>query len=267
MSVQAFNALPRKRLSPSRSVSNNWHFDLRFIYLEPTPSHILFLVQFESSYVHIERLPLGISPRASGMDFFPESAAEAAPEVAKALIQAFVDGLGTRTFNQNPPPAFAPWKLTTDDFQLAAAVADEFKKMGVRDELCRIHVVQGQAFREAQNAFNGFWKQLKAQTGIPGIASEIYVAPESICFHNFRPAVWIRGVDDENVQKAVNYSSRLSNARPLAVEAQSHQVWENTMKEIDSVMELVETKPSDVVRAEADAGDPEAAIDYALRYV
>jgi hypothetical protein len=57
MSVQSFNALHQPRLSPS-GLPNHWHFDLRYIALNPTPSHVLFLVQLDSGYIHSERLPL-----------------------------------------------------------------------------------------------------------------------------------------------------------------------------------------------------------------
>ncbi|RDB30343.1 hypothetical protein Hypma_007261 [Hypsizygus marmoreus] len=65
--VKAYNALPRPPLAPSGMVPNHcqWHFDLRYIALEP-PSHVLFLVQLESSFVHSEHLPL--TPTASNIE-------------------------------------------------------------------------------------------------------------------------------------------------------------------------------------------------------
>ena len=98
-------------------------------------SHLLFLLQLDSSFIHTERLPLGTSDSddpMSGMRFFPESGTEAAPEASKAIIHSFLNSFGCHNFVLNPPPPSAPWKLTTGDPQLAVAVGNEFKKIGVR---------------------------------------------------------------------------------------------------------------------------------------
>lgn len=42
---------------------------------------------------------------------------------------------------------------------------------------------------------------------------------------------------------------------------------QNMMKEVQTVMELFKTKSSEVVKKEADEGNTESAIDYALRFV
>ena len=39
------------------------------------------------------------------------------------------------------------------------------------------------------------------------------------------------------------------------------------MNEVQNIMELFKTKSSEVVRKEADEGNVESAIDYALRFV
>jgi hypothetical protein len=266
MSVKAFNALPRKPRSPS-GLPNHWHFDLRFVHLEPTPSHVLFLVQLDSSYIHSERLPLGIPATMSGMEFFPETGFEAAPEVAKALIHSFVDNFGLKKFELNPPPALAPWTLTTEDPQLAMAVGEELKKMGVRAELCKIHVVKGKALTTAQLAFDGFWKSLKTQIGITGLPGDVLTTPDSIGFANYRPATWVGDVNDDDTQKALAYAQRLSTTRPISVEIDPRDAGAGMVKEMQIVLELIDTKSTDQVRGEADAGNAEAAIDYALRYL
>jgi len=265
MSIKSFNALPRPPKTPY-GLPNHWHFDIRYIPLDPTPSHLLFLVQLSSSYVHTEQLPLGISTSASGTVFFPETGAEAAPEVSKALLHSFVDGMWLKNLKLIPP-AYAPWKLTTDDPQLAAAVADEFKKIGVREELCKIHVVKGKALVTAQTAFDEFWQTLKVQIGLTGLAGATITTPDSIGFHNFRPAVWVGDVTDSDVQKACSYAQRLSSTRPILVEIDPRDVGGEMAKEIRTIMELINTKSATQVRAEADAGNADAAIDYALRYV
>ena len=270
MSVKSFNALPQPRLSPS-GLPNHWHFDLRYIALDPTPSHVLFLVQLDSGYIHSERLPLGISPRESGIAFFPESGTEAAPEVSKALLHALVDGFGTHRFEPNPPPPFSPWKLTTEDPDLAKAVRGEFKKIGVRDQLCNINVVKGKALEIAHTAFDGFWKSLKAQIGVTGITAAALTTPTSITFHDFHPKTTTRLGDDsddeDSIEKAIEYVQRLSSSHPISVKMDPYDQSQNIMKEVQTIMELFKTKSSEVVRKEADEGNAESAIDYALRSV
>lgn len=83
--VRSLNVLPRPPRLP-KSLSNDWYFDVRYIPLEPTPHHIMILVRPGDDFLHTERLPLGLSEDESGIGHFPETAEEAAPEVANALI-------------------------------------------------------------------------------------------------------------------------------------------------------------------------------------
>jgi hypothetical protein len=273
MSVKSFNALPQPRLTRS-GLPNHWHFDLRYIPLDPTPSHVLFLVQLDSGYIHSERLPLGISPRESGIAFFPESGTEAAPEVSKALLHAFVDGFGTHRFGPNPSPPFSPWEFTTEDPDLAKAVGEEFKKIGVRDQLCNIKVVKGKALEIAHAAFDGFWKGLKVQIGITGIIAAALITPSSIMFHNFhlKTTTTHLGDDSDNedsikTMKAVGYVQQLSSSHPISVKMDPYDQGQNMMKEVQTVIELFKTKSLEVVRKEADEGNTKSAIDYALQFI
>ena len=273
MSVKSFNALPQPRLSPS-GLPNHWHFDLRYIALDPTPSHVLFLVQLDSGYIHSERLLLGISPRESGIAFFPESGTEAAPEVSKALLHAFVNGFGTHRFELNPPLPFSPWKLTTEDPDLAKVVREEFKEIGVRDQLCDISVVKGKALEITHTAFGGFWKGLKSQIGVTGIVAAALTTPNSITFHDFHLKTTPTHLgddsdDDDSIEtmKAIGYVQRLSSSHPISVKMDPYSKGQNIMKEVQTIMELFKTKSSEVARKEADEGNTESAIDYALRSV
>lgn len=67
------------------------------------------------------------------MSFFPETGKDAAPEVANALIRSFLTSFGIAG-----KPPLAPWKLTTDDVDLASAVGEEFKKLGILQVLWKI---------------------------------------------------------------------------------------------------------------------------------
>ncbi|KIM75569.1 hypothetical protein PILCRDRAFT_98888 [Piloderma croceum F 1598] len=259
MSVKSFNALPQPRLSPS-GLPNHWHFDLCFMALDPTPSHVLFLVQLDSGYIHSERLLLGISSRESGIAFFPESATEAAPEVSKALLHAFINSFGTHRFMLNPPPPFSLWKLTTEDPDLAKAIKEEFKK------------ISGKALEIAHTAFDGFWKGLKSQISITGIIAAALTTPTSIMFRDFHPRTTTTCLgddsddDDDSIEtmKAVGYVQRLSSSHPISVKMDPYNEGQNMMKEVQTIMELFKTKSSEVARKEADEGNTESAIDYAL---
>ena len=265
MSVKSFNALPCEPLRPP-GIPNHWHFDLRYVPIDPTPSHLLFLIQLDSSHVHTERLPLGISTCASGMAFFPETGAEAAPEIAKALIHSFLHSFGLKQFERNPPPPFAPWKLTTEDPQLAIAVGDEFKKLGVRKELCKIHVVKGRALKKTQSAFEDLWGDMKKRLGLNTLQAALFIPPDSIGFHNFRPAVWVGNVNDSDFEKALAYAQRLGSVRPVSLDDDPREVGQDIRKMVEAILELVNIQSAEQVRAQADAGDAKSAIDYALRY-
>ena len=184
--VKSFNALPRKERAPSGRVPNEWHFNLRYIQLEPTPSHIIALIQPQSQFIHIERLPIGLPVNQSGIEYFPESGKEAAPEVAKALLHAFVNKLGQSVI-PNALPAFSPWKLTTADKDLASAVSDEFKRIGVRPlELCNIGLSRPQTNAIMQEAFTCVFATVKRAAGYTGIAAAAIKTPQPFIFWNFK---------------------------------------------------------------------------------
>ncbi|RDB23588.1 hypothetical protein Hypma_009049 [Hypsizygus marmoreus] len=264
-SVQLFNALPRNPRAPSGRVPNTWHFDLRYVPLEPTPGHLLFIVQIESSYIYTERLPLGLPSRSSGVSFFPETGGAAAPEVCKGLIHAFLDGFGEHKFERNPSPPFAPWKFTTEDSSLAAAVGTEFKRLGVRKELCKIEVVKGKPLDVAHQAFSDFWDGLKKTMGITGIVAATLTAPNSIVFRNLQLAKWVGDAEADDDTKALAYIQRLTSTRPLSMEDPHLKTGDQMLKDLNAKMELFDSVCVHTLSREADAGNAEAAIDYALR--
>ena len=177
--------MPKERAPPGR-VLNEWHFDFRYIQLQPTPSHIIALIQPQSQFIHIERLPIGLPTNQSGIEYLPESGKEAAPEVAKALLHAFVNKLGQSAI-PNAPPAFSPWKLMTVDKDLASAVSDEFKRIGVRPpELCNIGLSRPQTNAIMQEAFTRLFASIKTVTGYTGIAAAAIKTPQPFIFWNFK---------------------------------------------------------------------------------
>ncbi|KAF8162603.1 hypothetical protein B0H34DRAFT_650049 [Crassisporium funariophilum] len=268
--VNDFNALPRKQMAPSGLVPNQWHFDLRYIQIEPTPSHVVAIIQPQSQFIHIERLPLGISSATSGIAFFPESGEQAAVEVAKALLHAFVNNLGhNRMMGDNAPPAFAPWKITTEDKHLASAVGKELKRLGVRaEELHNIAVSKKAVNQIMDNAFNKLFVTLKRAVGLTGIAGGIIMTPQSITFHHLmltpRPAISDHRLD--SFELALKYTEQLARGRPPKTsDMHSKIMLANQGLEIEAILKKIERKPENVIKAEADGGDPDTAFDYGVR--
>lgn len=213
----------------------------------------------------MERLPVGLSKGSSGIEFFPESAKDAAPEITKALLHAFVNNLGLNDFT----PPFAPWKLTTEAKDLAAAVGDEFHRLGVRpDELCNIGVSTNSLNKTMHDHFDGFFQQLKKLIRIEDSVSAFISTPSSIMFHNVVPSPRPRPEHDSPEEAgfdlALKYVTELERSRPLKAEHTSST--SKIPEQVYSVMRMVAENPASVVKAQADAGNPEAAFDYGVRY-
>ncbi|KAF5328921.1 hypothetical protein D9758_016823 [Tetrapyrgos nigripes] len=257
--VKAFNALPRKPNLPLGQ-DNQWHFDLRFISIEP-PSHMLFLYQVDSSYAHVERLPVGSSASESGIAFFPETGKEAAPEMAKAIMHSFNTGLGSARFQSKTSAIPAPWKLTTEDANLARAVGEELKRIGVvHQELWNIQVAPRSTLAAAESTFKKLYTTIKQSIGIKEPALQAFQTPGSIVFLKPQDYMKITTPGDE-FSKAVAYANNLRNAKLAETNFDADQL----MKEIETLTRLVKTKKLDDVRAEADGGNGMSAIDYASR--
>ncbi|KAF7321868.1 MYND-type domain-containing protein [Mycena kentingensis (nom. inval.)] len=181
--VKAFNALPRNKLAPSGKVPNVWHFDIRYIHLEPNPAHILFLFQPDSSFTHIEHIPAGSQPGSpESFDFFPESADEAAPELARAIMRAFTNGFAHKGQPKTPKNLLrAPWALTTEDLNLAQAVGKAFARVGV-PALSNIAVSSKAVTSAALSTFLELFAMLSGKA-----PSSVFQFPASIAF-DYQPS-------------------------------------------------------------------------------
>ncbi|KAJ7180705.1 hypothetical protein C8R46DRAFT_1070334 [Mycena filopes] len=258
--VRKFNQLPRRPRAPSGLVDNHWHFDLRFVYLEP-PCHVLFLIQPESTYSHQARLPLGIPTDSTTILFFPENGAEAAPEVAKALIHSFLDGFGAHKFERKPPPLYAPWTLSTDDSELALAVGTEFKRMGVKEELCKIGVTKAHV-KTANEVFNRIWASMTLGFGA---LQKALIPPEGINFSVLKPAPWGEPEGLEPFEQAMKYAQISGQVGLESRKLSNSQITHRMPGQIEAASSLLESKSTKQVQMEADTGDDAAALDYAVR--
>ncbi|KAF8832872.1 hypothetical protein HHX47_DHR1001358 [Lentinula edodes] len=274
--VKKYNALPRKRLAPSGLVPNVWHFDLRYIPLSP-PSHMLFVFQKESQFVHQQSLPVGTKKsikNAFGLSYFPETAKEAALEICLGLMHSF-----NTTFNQEMTPGpmmdpYAPWKFTTDDRALAQAVQKQFKSLGVKEDRCKVGFVD--ITQEAHERFDGLYKSLVAVLGLPDIVRAALVTPSAIGFSGLPPAdpeAWLmnpgslHGTPEEvEFQKIIGYSQEFMNNEPLPVNSGNGlNRSSNLMETLERIKTVTTSTSLEQVQRRADAGDSQHAIDAALR--
>lgn len=244
-------------MAPSGRVPNTWHFDVRYVAMEP-PSHIMLLCQPESSYLHMERLPYGLGTRTSGIEFFPETAEQAAPVVVQAILQSFIKNLDAHTMGHDPNarPATAPWKLMTEEPALARAVGEEMRRLGVRGaELLSVSVSSKKIVDGAQEAFEGLFRMI--------CPSEMVRTPHGIVFSAHKPRAYPPKDDDEPASAVLNYMQTRMNAKP-PLTAEPPPATEMIAK-WGEVNEFLEKNSASAVKTKADAGDPEASLDYALR--
>jgi hypothetical protein len=267
--VDKFNALPRKPRAPSGRVPNNWHFDIRYVQLEPTPCHVMLLTQPDSRYTHVERLPLGLPSRKPGLEFFPETAEEAAPGLVKALLHSFLHSLGT----QQGVAAFAPWILTTEDKSLAEAVGQELKRVGVQPSgLHEVGVSSPSVLRVANDVFGNLFDGIKESMGLHGLLRDAIHTPDSIRFVNGPPSTFAIQEDeddtddDRHMKKVMEYFMQMDNGSPSGgSEYDAETFHQNMMIGLEQIERLLKDKPESLVKAEADLGDGGAALDYGIR--
>ncbi|KAF4613131.1 hypothetical protein D9613_011188 [Agrocybe pediades] len=277
--VDAFNALRLPSEGLSGCLSNEWHFDLRFIQIEPNPSHIIYFVQPQTRYTHMQRLPLGTPSDQPGLAFFPDTAEEAAPVLAKAILHALMNNMGQEPSAESRPTSIStPWKFTTADRTLAAAVSREFQRLGLSAErLWVVRVSKPSTILVAQDCFTIAYKGHLASIGFPDAFTSIIRTPDSVIFENFTVASpepdqlesfmrQMRNEEQNQAQLLLDYFMQRQNALPSdGNERDTRAQLDNDESGIDAIKKLYEEKSTTVIRAEADLGDAKAALDYAIR--
>ncbi|KAL8852678.1 MAG: hypothetical protein Q9221_002438 [Calogaya cf. arnoldii] len=143
--ISSFLALPRNRLSPSGSVPNTWYFSIRHVPITP-PGSVLFLLNPASGYVHVE----GPLPPTSDT----ESLAVRANIIALLLMKSFVNSLGGAN------SVGRPWEWMTDDAEMAGAIGECLKGMGIVDGLEAIGVVGEEERRRGEEEWGKFLRGL-----------------------------------------------------------------------------------------------------------
>ena len=146
------------------------------------------------------------------------------------------------TDSRRTRPLFAPWKLTTEDPDLAKVVREQFKEIGVWDQLCNIDVVKGKALEIAHTAFDSLWKGFKSQIGITGIVAVALTTPHSIRLYDFRQKTTTTHLrndsdDEDSIEtiKAIGHVQRLSSSHPISVKMDPYDQGQNMMNEVQNI--------------------------------
>lgn len=256
--AKAFNAIPQ-----DKGPSGLWHFDLRYNPLEPNPHHILVCVQVHGNAIHVERLPVGLPSDKSGIEYFPESAVEAAPEIALAIVHIFVNKLNTPGSADSQGPAMLiPSKLTMRDRDLPLYVGRELKNLGILPTSLRNITISSPHVNErATVRLHPVFNKMKKQAGYKGANAALIPTPESIGLWNFKLDPPFIDNSPGLFKEHMEYVRlKLNTAPPLVRQDQI-----NMRSELSDTMEMLDEEPEEVVREDADDGDPYSAFDYGMR--
>ncbi|KAF5318143.1 hypothetical protein D9619_012203 [Psilocybe cf. subviscida] len=273
--VQAFNALKRHPKAPSGTVPNEWHFDIRYVQLEPTPSHIIVFYQPQSQFIHLERLPVGISSREHGLSFFPETAQEAASEIVRGLLHTFANNthMGFLAAPTAGPP-LAPWKLMTTDKSLAQAVGMELKRQGVTPApLCDVGISKPAVVRAVEDRWKTLFEKILQTTGFDAMLRAAIVTPTSIKFNtNLIKDPPIPGEDpdmdaeEKRANLILQYFNILGAAEPRDDRPDDGPALAARIAaQYEMLAESLERMNERHINSAADRGDSESALDYGIR--
>jgi hypothetical protein len=155
--VKAFNKLPRPKTVPSRDGSqklNHWQFSIRNV--DPTfdPPDIVFFTNLEAFKMHVAAPQKGIHIISS-----PSQAVQI-DTVAFLLLDSFVGGLLKGA--DAGLPKFAPWSWACDDKFVSKALEERLRELGVREELCAVHVASDEEVEMAESVWDSMREKIVA---------------------------------------------------------------------------------------------------------
>ncbi|KAL0960412.1 hypothetical protein HGRIS_005454 [Hohenbuehelia grisea] len=275
--VEKFNNLPRGPKSPSGMCPNHWHFDLRFMPIDPVPLHILYFIQPDSFYSHTENLPeRTVEPENRVSVFFPETPQEAAGPIALAILRAFTNNVFAapwETATTSSVPPIAPWKLMTDNEALAAAVGAELRRLGVKEEVCAIGISSPSIVEVARESHEELVRTMLTSLRVSKDIEKTFKPPSSLSFDTViaSPPPWLqRDLDhsrleaDMPLQSKLAYARIVHNAKPGSSLAPAC-VPSLLADSVQKVERLLNDKPESTVKKEAEAGLATSMVDYGLR--
>lgn len=192
--------------------------------------------------------------------------------MAKALLHSFVNSLNEN--GQSGSAFLAPWRLSTEDKELADAVGEEFKRLGVGAEaLWKIAVAPRRVINLARTAFMRYFDTLKNSIGLNGLAAAAIATPDSIMFSSLtidgKPNLCLNidSMEDKASALVMNYVQlRALASPPMEVKLATKSLWTRQVQAMEVFQRRLVTRVEILVRAEADEGIAEAALEYGLRY-
>ncbi|KAL8878827.1 MAG: hypothetical protein Q9198_003440 [Flavoplaca austrocitrina] len=148
--ISNFNILPRPARTPSGLVPNHWNISVRHVALNP-PGDLVFFVQPDSQYVHVEGPIQTVEGQTPGHVLNPKSLVTL-QTIARLIMKAFVEGTGA----DSSIPTSAPWPWTTDERNFARRIIKVMTDMGVRQDLLNMTVADADEMAACDEA----WKDL-----------------------------------------------------------------------------------------------------------
>ncbi|KAL9011045.1 MAG: hypothetical protein Q9173_004081 [Seirophora scorigena] len=162
--ISNFNALPRPARTPSGLVPNHWNISIRHVPTSP-PGDLVFLVQPDSEYVHIEGPIQKVEGQPQGHVLNPKSLVTL-QTIAKLIMKAFVEGTGA---GDAIPPS-APWSWKTDDPNFARRIIKVMTDMGVREDLLSMTVADADELVTCDRVWHRFTETLNRAIDEPPAA-------------------------------------------------------------------------------------------------
>ncbi|KAH8795194.1 hypothetical protein DL96DRAFT_1648901 [Flagelloscypha sp. PMI_526] len=253
--VKRLNELIRNA-STSHGASTRWHFDLRFSTLQP-PGHLLWLFNFTSKETYAQSLPAhNVNKPSESISWFPELAAEAAPDITYALVHAFLQ--------LNKTKGLIPTKIFTDGPPLAIEVAKELKRIGVVDSFCNIGTTTDSRLSAVDLAFEKYFQDL------PGNRRGLITAPQGVRFSTPPPQAmkWTMGGGKRNSDIVLKVANQIINSISLDSRkpADAQKASAGVLHQINALNARFE-ETIDKDRTLAEDNDAEGTIYYALRLV
>lgn len=184
--------------------------------------------------------------------------------MTRAVIKGLASGFGGAL------KALAPTELLTHGSDVAAALSQELKHLGVQNARATVKAVSERFVDQADERFREFYNTLKKSMGLTDIMIAAISAPQAINFGIIRPpevppSLSLQGENPGHAELCLAYCQRLTNARPSPDGHDKSEFQAKLMREWELIIKLTENKPAAVIKKDADDGVPKAVLDYGLR--
>jgi len=154
--VKAFNALPRRSMTPSGLLRNHWHISIRHIELQP-PGDVVFFYNLDpnTNFMKVSQ-PLWVSDIES---------TEATVIITRILMEGFLSNLGADAVRGGV--LGQPWTWVTNDKRLGQRVTELMRTLGVTEEaILKMPVASEEENGESDDGWEKhYWRLVGAVVG------------------------------------------------------------------------------------------------------